>query len=210
MAVILANDDILNLRVYCVTGDQLAINSFFLRVFTVIGSPTDVDVLTSWDVSFAPLYKALMTTDSTYRGTTVQRVRPAPTTMMATKTNLAGAGTVAAPPLPRQVSGIITKRTDFAGKGFRGRVYVPFPGEDSSSGATGTPVAGYVTNLAALALSIETPKAAGGGGNSCNSRVVLFKSVSGQTYDVTSCIARSIWATQRRRGSYGKANVSPI
>lgn len=206
-----AVNDIYAVRVFCSLGDQVSVNVLTYRVENlVLLGPTDTEIATTFDQAWGPLYKAVMSSQATYRGLQVQKIRPLPIHVATQSTAAAGVGLNAGDALPRQTSGILTKRTQFAGRAKRGRVYVPFAYEGAND-ATGNPIAAYVTGLTNLANELRIIKPiVGAGGNNCEMRPVLFHRVPGTTDNISNIVSQAKWATQRRRGSYGRPNVPPF
>jgi hypothetical protein len=130
---------------------------------------------------------------------------------VVTSTGGATAGTGVATSLPPGVALVISERTALAGRGFRGRVYLP--GLDSSavvaatgaaSAAANTAAANFVTAVqtaltaSAITLSIAQPARqayTGRKGRSISSR-------SANIQNVTSILARLTALTSQRRRSY--------
>lgn len=124
-------------------------------------------------------------------------------------TGVGFAGGLAGDVLPTQTAGLITKRTAVPGRRGRGRAYIPFPTE-SYNDANGLPTNAYMTPAGALAFSISQSVLVGTliDGNYLDP-VILHRDTGG-TSDILATLARQKWATQRRRGSYGRPNVSPF
>jgi hypothetical protein len=126
---------------------------------------------------------------------------------------LAGAGTGGTDALPRQVAGLTAWKTALAGRAFRGRTFWPFPSAAFDTG-DGVPTAAAVTaytNLAVEALNFVTV------GDVTNRSIIALvirnKPVRGVPWTSTPVTVGTTfnkWATQRRRGTFGRANVSPI
>ena len=155
-----------------------------------------------------------MVTNAQYRGLGVRKIWPHPLTVEAVSTFAGGAGNVAGDPLPFQVAGIATKKTNLPGKSFRGRVYLPFPSE-ASNDVDGNPTMGYgtlaQTFLAAVQLSYiisATPPAPPGDNASFTPCVWSRKLLQG-TFTIAHAF-KDKWATQRRRGDFGKPNTPPF
>jgi len=155
-------------------------------------------------------YAALLSTLATFWGVSVQAVPP---TAPSPPANSAGApvpGTAAGDMLPSQTSGIITLRTAAIGRRNRGRVYVPFPAEADSS-PQGRPTVGYIGRLGNLAAQLTLPLTiAAGGGTAIVEPVIYHRLDTPPTSTfITAAVARPLWATQRRRGDYGRPNPPP-
>lgn len=89
---------------------------------------------------FVPLMKAVQSVELVHDNVTAQKIRPLPPELAVATTVHAGGGTVASGSLPTSDCAVITKRTQFAGVKYRGRMYVagiPVSSEDNSKLAAG-------------------------------------------------------------------------
>jgi len=148
--------------------------------------------------------------DVYFRGISVRILRGGATfpTVLGPALNLEG--TFGGGPLPGQVSGLITKKSADGSKKGRGRSYIPFPSEDAN-GPDGNPTADYLLVLIAFATqTMTTLNATGVAGLMTADPVIANRPIPGLVKAITSTIPRPRWATQRRRGDYGKPNVSPF
>jgi len=197
-------------KVYCRATDQVAINVLHYQVTAQTGTlKLDTDLAARLDAILGPLYVALLCVESEYRGVGVQRINPIPPTTEVYANIQADTGAVAGDLLPRQSAGLISKRTGLAGRKYRGRVYVPFASE-AGNDATGTPANAYLVSLLALSDALEVPVVVGTAPNETTLTPILWHRLS-STFDViTECSINDKWASQRRRGSYGRTNTSPI
>lgn len=210
MATVLAVNDIWRVRIACYTPDQASVNVLHYKVIGTAGAgATDQDLADRVNTLAAPLYKAVLSVSATYRGTSAQRIFPGPLTAAAFSVGSAGIGTVAGEPLPTQCAGIISLHTSLAGRRQRGRIYLPFPGEDSSTNP-GVPTGAYVTAAQTLANALFTTIVAGVGGNTSNLDPVIFHRSTNTADVITRKEAKTAWATQRRRGYYGQKNLPPF
>jgi len=150
--------------------------------------------------------KALMTADGSFVYVAAKKIGVTPPDPEFRSTEAAEAGTAGGDPLPTQVSGIITIQTAFAGRKYRGRMYVPFPSEGMND-VTGKPSAAYLVLLANLAnVMLADPVTLTDGGNSIDLEPILWHRAT-NTFDVvTSARMNQKWATQKRRGIYGRPN----
>jgi len=210
MAIDLGIGDLIRLRVATYTPNQVGINTahFLVQAATGTGRTTQ-QVADAFDATLAPRYKALLSVGARYRGCSIQRVAPGGVTVPAAQSINDGPGTVAGDMLATQVSGIISAKTDLAGPAYRGRVYIPFPGEDDNA-ATGVPVAGYVTRLDDVGDELYTSVTIAAGGNGVTLDPVIFHRAFNSATAITDYVNRTVWATQRRRGAYGRQNVPPF
>jgi len=210
MANNLAGGQILEFRVWTNEAEQAAVNTYHYKVVTVTGTVTDVDAAIDFDAVMAPLYKPLMQNLSNYRGTQARIISLVPLPIAVTTSLNAGVGTAGATGLPRQCAGLISWQTALAGPGHRGRTYLPFPSSFSDTG-DGQPGLTYQNDLENLANALEGfgPITSGGGG-SADVQLVLKVKAPVSPIPITDHVIRDHWATQRRRGSFGRANVSPV
>jgi len=206
-----ATNDILEVKYYAFCNGQLGLNVRHYKVAITAGTGALLaEIAETLSTTAAPLYKDLMSNDAQYRGVSVQSVYPTPTGAVVYDTTGNDTGTVASQVLPTQVSGIITLHSAFAGRSGRGRAYVPFPASGDAADDN-TPSAGYVSNLNLLgAFLTQTQTVTGAGGNSTVQPILIRSGNLTTTTPFISYTSRNKWATQRRRGSYGQANTSPI
>jgi hypothetical protein len=210
VATILAPGMILSAKIVVVDVEQVAImNPCYL--VTGIGSPpaTDQDFSDAYDINVASAVKAAMCNNATYKGILTQIVEPRPQPVSVQSVAGAGVGTNGATNAPRQTRGLISYYSSLAGRGQRGRLYVPFP----STGAiqsNGSPVAGYVTLLSNLRIAIVNTTTILVGGRSASVGLCIYHRKTHNANLVAASIARTKFATQRRSGDYGRPNTSPL
>jgi len=119
-------------------------------------------------------------------------------------------GANASPTLPGQASYLISLYTNLAGRAYRGRNYVPFPmavDQDTDN----TPKAAVVTALQAVANALYIPQfiTTGGGGTMTTTPVIYHRETQDST-PIFSALVQKRYATQRRRGDYGRLNSPEI
>lgn len=213
MAAILNVNDILLCKVVCQDAAlvQVAINTLHYQVTSVAGgAPNATDALfnTALDNALQAAYKAWMNNNVQYRGVITQKIRPTILAPVFTTAN-AGPGVGGANSTPDQVSGLITLRTAFAGRKFRGRIYPPFPPTAFVS-ATGGMTAGGVTAIGNIASSIPTAIATVNGAVTTITTLIVYHRATFTGDPVQTKAGVTGWATQRRRGMEGRTNLSPI
>jgi len=202
-------NDIMEVKVYCTFGDQTSVNVLHYLVATKAGAgATAGQIAGAISTKIHGEYKACMSADAVFWGVGAARIFPVASPQAVTNANQ-GVGSDAGDALPRQVCGLITKVTPFAGRKFRGRVYVAFPSELSNEDegkVTGT----YKTTLGVLGQALIDPVTADPGGGNTNELVPIIWHKESETYTIiTGYLARERWATQRRRGDYGNPNLPP-
>lgn len=173
--------------------------------------PNMGDFAANFCAIMAPLYKALIHNGANFKGCTVHRLSgPGPFEISEQSTVGAGPGTAGTIALPKQVSGLVSFNAAFRGRSFRGRQYVPFPSAADDIG-DGIPTTAYILKLLALGAALKAPiSATGGGGGSIDMYPVLWHRVAMTSTFIVGTHASSAWATQRKRGDFGRTNTSPI
>lgn len=210
-SAVVALNDILKVRVVCQAGDQISVNVLGYKVTGLVApGPTCSELAVALDTAFETPYKDLLSQFASYYGVGVSRVSPTVSLESAATGNTA-IGNLVENLMPRQVAGIFTKHSAGAGPGGRGRVYVPFPGRDQDD-AVGKPVAGYMVLLGVLAATLQLVRvvASGGGGNATISPCILKRANYPASPLWITSSARIKWATQKRRGVYGRPNTLPF
>lgn len=211
--------DLVLLRIWCADTEQAAVNTCWYQVAAVGATPaTDEDFATQMNTLLAPLYKPVLNAHAEYRGTQVQIMLPVPPNHAAYSpvfdNSLVGPGTGGADALPRQTCGLGSFQTAKPRQANRGRIYYPFPGTIADVG-DGSPVAGYVAAIGIITADLSVGIAVVAGARTATLVRVLRhgKDKTGFTPPVTPVTGSTVatkWATQRRRGSFGRANSSPI
>lgn len=209
---------VLRARYYCQFLEQGSVNTIYYLVGTVTGTPPDaLDAATTLDGLAAPYYKPLLANDAFYGGVGVNNQNMPPYYAQQFVTTNRGAGTGGTIALPRQVAGLASFYDGFANRNGRGRFYVAFPAEASNTG-DGTPDSTYQSDMNQLIGRIAVPLLCTGfaGGTAVMAPVLLHRptkklpSVTPPPTFIRSFLVRPLWATQRRRGSYGRPNKNPI
>jgi len=210
MSTILANGDLIEARV--VTKDASGgenLNVYHYLISSVAASCLDTDFAVVFDAMAAPLYKQVMSSNCFYDGVQVaiinRPIQPAPVASAAHS----GAGTVAPTSAPTQVAGIISWVTALAGPRFRGRNYIGNLWATAVT-AAGFPTAGYLTLIGNLASGVATFNSVVNGGRSCSCALGIVHRITNAFTAVVSFLLPAKFATQRRRGNYGKNRTPPI
>lgn len=211
---VMSENDIFRWEVLCSLGQQLSVNTFLHKITSVVGTPEVADFFDAAYTAIASKIKGLISDRATYRGMRGYLTSPTGIQFQAEfTTNNQGAGGYVAEPLPKQICGLITRRTIYRGRDEQGRIYVPFPGETANDPTEGRPNATYLTALSALGLAITDQLNVTDGVNSCVALPGKFVKDEGAPFnfhEYTSYVPRAYWATQRRRGDYGPANGFPF
>jgi hypothetical protein len=213
MAQPLIVGDIIQFRTWSTDTDQASVQRMNYLVVSVTGSITDQDCCTLFSTAMEGPMKAILNNNATFNGIEAQLVSRTPLTASVFETADAGPGTAGAAALPRQTAGILTWLTPFAGVRFRGRLYMPFPAAADDQG-NGIPTNAYevkMFNVAQIYVGFTNPTV--GINNAVLAQILVHK--AGKTPTplptvITSYFIKQKWATQRRRGSFGRVNSSPI
>lgn len=202
--------DIIETRLFCTQTDQTSVNvRQWVVTAQVAGGPSENFVADALSNIFANLYKALMSVGARYNGLGLRRINPLPIAVESFSPIGAGAGAVAGTNLPRQTCGIISLRTPFGGRKYKGRIYVPFPSATDNT-TNGVPTTTYGSNLALLGSQFIKDQTVISGASSVALTPIVFHR-SDRTYtQIVGAVYPLRWATQRRRGSYGRPNTSPV
>ena len=212
MATPFVTGDLIRVTYWTQFAEQAGLMVLHWKVTAVGGTGTNLeDAATSIMTQHAPQIVACMNSQAKLEGVIAKRLQFGLSAESGEfySTNIPSAGTVAGDALPRQTCGIITKRTSLSGPRRRGRIYVPFPSETHNAiGAV--PDANYVTLIGALANVWENTLQLGIAPNTTSLKLQVYSRVGGTTVEVSQLQERRVWATQRRRGSYGKTNRSPF
>lgn len=203
--------DVLQARFVTRFAEQAGIIVRHWRISAVSGAEqTLTAIATNLGNVTGLLLRNLMTSSASYVFVGVSKIRPLPVSLEVTSTVQAGVGDHAGDALPRQVSGLISLRSALAGKRNRGRSYVPFPPE-SDNALNAVPTASYVTRLGLLRDELLlSPRIVGPAPNETTLIPVVFRRVAGTTQDLILGLPRTVWATQRRRGSFGRPDFATV
>lgn len=203
-------NDVLEVTVGTYRPDQWGLNIMHWKVTNVVGAgASDLAIAAALDATFAPNYKTFSAADVQYWGTRVKKVFPLPATVPQRSVLAAGACLSGPVSLPAQVSGIISGKTAKTGRSQRTRIYLPFPSALFNDPATDRPLAAYLAAQAALVIFLSGADTITVGVNSTTIEWVVFHRATGLTDAVTTVQSNQKWATQRRRGNYGRPNVPP-
>jgi len=208
----MAVGDYYTLTTCCYTPDQIGLNrTYWKQTAITAAGVTDAEAADAFDNTFHATYKAWMSASAKWRGVSWRKVA-IPTPLAATSITRDGVGTAPQGNLPTQVSGIITLRTPVA-KG-RGRVYPPFPSVEWKLVGGGMTAAGAVALAQISALYAAPNVVLGAGGTATYELQVYWKGLPGPIFygfdPVVQVATRDRFATQRRRGQFGRINTLPF
>lgn len=219
MAINLINGQILRERVICYDqgSTQVGINVIHLEVTNVTGNPTDADVASARAQAHATAYKTWMCNRSSYRGVGIKILGPGAQFPEVLNGDFAGVGLSGTQQLPLQVSGLIRIRTSQYNTGetgkkysLQGRFYPPFPSRQWSDDEGQMTDAGRAA-LAGIASTFPLSTTIIGTGGTVDVKVIVVPANPALLKgNASQIIALYGFATQRRRGDFGKTNTNPI
>lgn len=215
-------DDLVRVRLFNRRVDQVSVNVLHYYLVNNTGVGADlVDVANKVFSEWITAMQGDLTLDVRLLGCTAQKVMPAPVSMQVRSTVASVSGLSNTNTGPGQLSSLIRliSPAEPRPKARFGRVYMPFPGA-AYIGADGTPSAAWLAAVEAFRAAVITPiLLVGAGANTSTLRCSLYHRaweddagvVHPETYTpVTVSSVTDGFATQRRRGYYGRTNASPF
>lgn len=210
MANPLAVGQILRASTWSFDSEQASVQVMHYKVTAVGGSPcTDADFAVALDNAVFTPIKVILNNNATYRGIEAQILWPLPFQLAVSSVANAGVGSGGAISAPRQVAALTTWKTAIAGKHGRGRTYWPFPPANAVT-ADGVILAAYLTAIQTLYNAYLNFGAFATGGRTATVAQVVYDRVAHVGTPTTGAVTTNKWATQKRRGSFGRANTVPI
>lgn len=197
---------------YCTIPGQTSVNThkWQLTSLTSGSSFSSAGFTADYDTAMAALYAVLLATQATYYGTQVYLMNPIglPPRPDSTSANVTS-GTGGAGLLPTQTSGLISLRSSTLGKIGAGRSYIPFPYIDAAQ-TDGTPTTAYTDKLVDLGTFLRSNLLVIQGGVTGTFRPCLYRGGADTPRFIEEELSADAWATQRKRGSYGRSNKTPF
>lgn len=199
-------------KFYCVaTETQIGINVRHYQTTEEEGGGVavqDMADLLSGIASFA--YRSWLHNSASYLGCTLQVINVVPpVTAPFVSTNGAGVGNALGDLLPRQVAGLIHIKGAVPGKHGRGRAYIPF-GSSIYNGNDGKLSGAGLAALDAVRVFLAADRTFVDGALSTTIRTRLRNRATNDLTIVEEMKRDDRWATQRRRGSFGRTNPIPF
>lgn len=209
--VALSAGDIIEMKVYSRQNGQEGINAYHYRVTAFANTTaTAGDLANSMDAVFRPLYITTLAANASFQGVGIRFLQSGLWSVETLSTTGPVVGTAPGDPLPLAMCGIATKKTRTIGRAGRGRVYFAFPTENYNTSA-GAPTAGYQSLMEIIMDQyLDTGPFLAAGGLSVSVYPILFHRSTGTYTDIIGMEVRDKWATQHRRGDYGRLNSSPF
>jgi len=208
--------DIIQVRAVCYTPTQIGMNVLHYKIRDIAGVGLGLDqYATILEQAWAPKYKAWMSVNTSWNGVGIKNLS-LPATIEYHSSALDGPGTTAGNMAPGQVSGLAKWRGTNAGRKGIGHSYIPFPAA-SQIALNGTLTVPGLAALRNVVLELGPTVLIEQGANvitidllirNANVNVPAPGTPAGTL--VFTGAAAPILATQRRRGSFGAANVKPF
>jgi hypothetical protein len=202
--------------VYATDLQQIAVLNRYWRCSAVVavGLVTDQDAADVLDALWAGRYVALIYNQAAYRGTRCRiYYRPPAVTNFSWQSSIthAGTGTAGAIALPTQTAGLISMKSAIFGRHGEGRQYLPFPAAADNI-LEGVPRAGYIAAATSLGTMLTSQQliTAGGGGQLAFDPIVFPRATPASWTVLNSFNVPGAWATQKRRGAFGRFNRPPF
>lgn len=207
--------NIYRIRAYSTYANQVGINRFYLRINITTPAFSEQNFLDSWGSAVLPLIATGMASDALVYGADMEDVTHSTVPVGVNTVSGQTTGTGLAPALPGQVSGIVSLHGDFVGRSFQGRRYIPFPSIDSNDFAAGglaaRPTGAYLTAMGALGTEVSGLSVYVNGGQSATVQNGFFDERGHTNFrNIANSFTPDRWATQRRRGDYGRPNTVPF
>lgn len=197
---------------YCTMPGQVSTNKRDWQCVSLSGgsSISSFAVLDKFEDTLAGTYADLMTASASYYGGQLYYQTPVgPRPRPESSTEYATIGANVFDPLPTQTCGLVSLYSGTLGKTGQGRIYTPFPAVNMND-ANGTPTPLTITSLQALGTKLITPITVVDGGVTGVFNPVLYIPGGAPPLQLIRFLARDAWATQRRRGSFGRLNANPF
>jgi len=207
----IAVDQIVHTTFYTWTQGQYGLFGISHRINTVSFGMNCGDYAEAMQTLFQPLFQPLIANPVKLLGARVGIQLPVNNYAagVATSTSVGSGG---ANQVVLQQSGLVSFRSAVRGPAGRGRAYIPFPSTQALTAITGQPEAAYVSDLQVLAndMSASQNITAPSAGLNANISPVIFHRDFNTSTDIVTGIASDRWATQRRRGDFGRQNPDVI
>jgi hypothetical protein len=215
---VLTLDSVYRMTIYTFLENQMAMTSvnFLYATLTGAGGGNIGTVFQGIYTVMNSSWKAAIATAATLVGCKISApyTKPQPLPAIITE-GAVGSGGVS--PLPTQVSGLGKFQTNMTGRAYRGRIYMPFPWA-AAIDTDYTPTVAYQTLVGNVLSAWVTLQSITTGGSTYQFVPVIFhrkagKSgvpVAGTWNQIINNLVPKEWATQRKRGNFGKVNKDII
>lgn len=208
----ITSGDVVRHVTYCTAGGQVSTNSRDYQLVQVTGGTviSSGDFLITRDGLFSAAYSAALSSEADYYGSQLYKRTPVGPAPRPDQINVNPApGTFGAGLLPTQTCGLISLYTAIMGKTGQGRFYMPFPSTVANT-APGGLSGGYLTALNDFIPLLTDNITITSAGATGLFRPCLYVPGGAPPKFIYSGTPRTAWATQRKRGAFGKTNSLPF
>lgn len=211
MATNLVADMVLEVSLYHQMDAQVAINVLKYIVLSVTSTPSDLDLAEAIGSNYDDNILPWLASEATYAGNKVRILYPGPL-LPPPVFSSAGAGSgLGGAAIPGQCTGLLRKKGSVQGPKGRGRIYVPFPGNSMrTSDSVSTAGRTALDDIANLLIDTDGKPSFTTVGGVVNLQMIL--SLNGSPPNAIPVIGydrANSFATQKRRGIFGRVNVLP-
>jgi hypothetical protein len=199
------------LKTYCVSGDQVAINVRNWRIIREdTGGALPQEIIDTYSLNVSILHKNWMPAAARFIGCSLTLANVIPPTVPPYTSHLGvGDGNRSGDLLPKQVAGLIHLHGTLAGRHGRGRMYIGF-GTEVWNGPGGTVIGAALTVLDALRLFYAQAHDFVGATGTTRLEPCLRDRATNAYTLILDSIVDDRWATQKRRGDFGRTNPIPL
>lgn len=210
-----AVNDVWEVRLYSSANNQVAVNRLHFQCISVQDlSSTLNDIASSFGHLMLPDYYNLLSEFSLYYGLALRRVYEP---LVRTQTVIyplvwtGGPGGVAGDLIPGQVAGLITLKTDRAGRGSNGRLFIPWMSEDSNndSGVVDPVFVAQMQTFGEKIVGTNALTTTIGGKPTITVQSGVFNRAAGLFRPFTAVRARAFWATHKSRSFINRGDALP-
>lgn len=198
MPTILAVNDRIEVSYVCNLQGQYSYNIANIKITATAGaSITDQQLAASLEGTMAPLYKAILPTNTQWHGLKVQIVNPLRRDAVFSIASR-GAGVVAGDLLPTQAALVVSLRTGVASRATMGRWFFP-PTSESNNDTAAVPSAAYQGSVGTLCNAMRLGGTVVSGADSATWQCGVWSRKLSVFTPITAVIVRNQWATIRKR-----------
>lgn len=206
---LLANNGVLQMRIYCATISQLAVNTLYFQYNKTAGTSMRLsEVAKAFADTIDQDLFAMLPLSVQFLGCKASLTGPGAKPVPGIVTN-GTVGDIDDPLLPTQDCMLMLLRTLVAGPKGRGRIYLPFPPVSFAEGV-GVPTAAAKTLAGTLMTSIRLFNTVVGTDATYGFTLGVYNRALNTTTQVDESLIASQFGTQRRRGGYGRTNAPAI
>jgi len=191
------------------TGEEAFVIMNYVIGTITGGTITDQDFANQASMFYSTLIVTIMPNSCDYDGVEVSLPTRSPIPATVTSTLGHGAGASGTQVANTQAAALISLYSSLSGQRNRGRSYLPFL-TATFIDVTGFPTSGFLTLLQIIAAAFAAFQGFTVGGASATFNQVIYHRLTKLWTYVFNWVAQQKFATQRRRGNYGRNRTPPI